>query len=673
MAPPFEKTAGHLECASMVDESQDDRGNAQSSHQQTLVKPEVDSKPANALVSASPWPSPIARKRRASRSPERGLRDETGIEELDSDLPFRKRRSPIKHSSTSGPSQLPPNYVNPLYILADAAASAPKLRTPTLLTIPAVTQQLLASPSTEATVVSASCLKTNPSSQGGNTRAVTDPVNVLDTAINVVTSPSKLSTSASSSRSLAPIIVKRTSRRVVLLSSPIPSPLAAATKFNILAALMSHVDILLNITSYLSPTTLLNLYSISAPFHYLMDSHFTSFIMACTRTWAPNADRFFPWWCYRQLCIEDPAQRRARTGPRSTSLTKKQGLRTPLTREAHKESSADSKARNPDASANISPNKKETGSGGGTNQDKTAQKVRDVPSFRWLKMVAYRESVSREIIGWLAYHGHRVPRHEGVDAVKKMWFLLDMPISAPRVALIHNSAYFTPATLVVLQTLFVKLDMLYTDPVRASGGEHRMREMLLAERSLTTLWNYLRGADGTSRLDVVRLWVRHGYKRPQPLRPLTEQAQKEWEERQKLPIMGVPALLVGRWGFECWGLGKNRLIRPDELVAKEGVRRRLGLQREYMRMVASGYLGLNLEALPVVKKEDVVLSLIRRRKNQERNEREQLRQDKGKDKEQADGEREDVAMAETGKGEADAERAREVQDLQKLVMLHLTR
>lgn len=316
------------------------------------------------------------------------------------------------------------------------------------------------------------------------------------------------------------------------------------------------------------------------------------------------------------------------------------------------------------------------------DKDPVAIKKRDVPSFRWLKMVAYRESVSREIIGWLAVHGHRVPRHEGVAAVKKMWFLIDIPISAPRVALIHNTAYFPANTLIVLQTMFIKLDMLYTDPLRSAGGEYRMREMLLSERSLTTLWNYLRGADGTSRLDITRLWIRHGYRRPQPVRPMTQQQQTEYEAKAKMPIMGVPAKLVGRWGFECWGLGQNRLIRPDELVAKEGVRRRLNLQREYLRMISSGYLGLGLEALPVVKKENVVLSLIRRRKNEAkaRNEREQEEQrsggaGKGKGRESAfeEQEDEDENMDEADEvGNDTGDEVHKIDDLQKLVMMHLT-
>lgn len=609
--------------------------------------------------SSAPGPSASAhsasstKKRRASRSPDREP------QEPESDLALRKKRFIVEHGAASQPGKdqvaQVASPINPLVVLANAAASASKLPTPT----PSVGH--LSAPSVD---------KADP--------------RLRDSSASEIEQPLPVSTqTASMAHFLAPISVKKIHRRLVLISSPFPSPLIAAKKFDLLAALMSHVDILINIASYLSPPTLLNLYSISAPFHYLMDSHFTSFIMACTRTWAPNADKFFPWWCYRQLCIEDPAQRPARQNYRNVSWTNKHGLPVRSTTEAYLATSKEGEGWNLDTDPSlIRPLQP-----GQTrdrivrdivpaDKDTAAIKKRDVPSFRWLEMVAYRESVSREIIGWLAVHGHRIPRHEGVAAVKKMWFLMDMPINGPRIAVIHNTAYFTADTLIVLQTLFIKLDMLYTDPLRSSGGEYRMREMLLSERSLTTLWNYLRGADGTSRLDVVRLWIRHGYKRRQPPQPMTEQQQREYDARLQMPIMGVPPQLVGRWSYECWGLSKYKLLRPDELVAKEGVRRRLGLQREYLRMISSGYLGLGLEALPVVKKEDVVLSLIRRRKNNERLQKQQEQQEdrtegKGKWKERAVEQNETMGEVVAIVDEA-TEEAQEIENLHKLVMMHLT-
>jgi hypothetical protein len=141
---------------------------------------------------------------------------------------------------------------------------------------------------------------------------------------------------------------------------------------------------------------------------------------------------------------------------------------------------------------------------------------------------------------------------------------------------------------------------------------------LLAERSLTTLWNYLRGADGTSKLDTLRLWIRHRYKRPEPVRPLTHHTHEQYLAKLNMSIMGVPPQLVGRWGYECWGLGEVPLLRPDQLVLKEAVRRRTGLQRMFLSYLSYGYLDGDLNPLPtVVKPEDVVLSMMCRKKNKE--------------------------------------------------------
>ncbi|KAK5275535.1 GTP cyclohydrolase 1, partial [Cryomyces antarcticus] len=95
--------------------------------------------------------------------------------------------------------------------------------------------------------------------------------------------------------------------------------------------------------------------------------------------------------------------------------------------------------------------------------------VRKVPSFRWLRMVVFRERVVSDIIALLAQQGHRLPVSTARAALKKCWFLMDIPTNAGRIGLLHNTAYE-----------------------------------------------------------------------------------------------------VGRAGFEGWGLGRERLLRPDELVMREG-------------------------------------------------------------------------------------------------------
>lgn len=212
-------------------------------------------------------------------------------------------------------------------------------------------------------------------------------------------------------------LVARRRKRVVLNT---PSPPPEPKKFNLLTGLVSHVDILLQITNYLSPQTLLNLYSISAPFHYVMDSHFTAFIKAATFMWAPNADKFFPWWCYRQLCIEDPALRRPRSDRRSVSwddLVPKMepGMALQELSDGSDSQSSDNSDSQRSVESESPAERKARITELAQNRQNSAAPV---PGFRWLKMVAYRESVCREIVGWMAAHGHRIPRVEGVDALK---------------------------------------------------------------------------------------------------------------------------------------------------------------------------------------------------------------------------------------------------------------
>jgi hypothetical protein len=86
-------------------------------------------------------------------------------------------------------------------------------------------------------------------------------------------------------------------RKRVVLNPPSPPP--HVKKFNLLTGLVSHVDILLQITGYLPPQTLLDLYTISAPFHYVMDSH--SHVGSISRQVLPLV--VFSTALYRRPCL----------------------------------------------------------------------------------------------------------------------------------------------------------------------------------------------------------------------------------------------------------------------------------------------------------------------------------------------------------------------------------
>ncbi|KAK5139547.1 hypothetical protein LTR04_003491, partial [Oleoguttula sp. CCFEE 6159] len=296
--------------------------------------------------------------------------------------------------------------------------------------------------------------------------------------------------------------------RLSLSSAAIlPEPTTTATvtprnaSFSLFSAFLAHSELILVLSRHLTVDALVALYAISKPFHYLLNSHYTTYILASARAHSQDAEAIFPFKAYGPLCIVDPAHR---------------------------------------------PNAERPG------------EVRKVPSFRWLRMVVFRERVVSDIIALLAQQGHRLPVSTARAALKKCWFLVDIPTNAGRIGLLHNTAYFTAADLFGLTMLFLKLDMRFTDPVDGAGGERRLRNFLLAERSLSALHAVLAGGALTSSLQMLRLFVRHAYRPPAA------------HTAARLSILGVPANEVGRAGFEGWGLGRERLLRPDELVMREG-------------------------------------------------------------------------------------------------------
>ena len=165
--------------------------------------------------------------------------------------------------------------------------------------------------------------------------------------------------------------------------------------------------------------------------------------------------------------------------------------------------------------------------------------------------------------------------------------------------------------------------------------------MLLAERHLTSLWRVLRGwtwdpqmpMTKLTRLEVIRLWVRHRYNIPEN----APQAIKE------MSIMGVPWNEIGTAGMERTGVAfydldgtqvpithpaifseaalqthqgqqllyphkkvlhlprvlekpRERILRPDELLVREGVHRGLKMHEHWAEMMFWGFcdsLGFN--------------------------------------------------------------------------------
>lgn len=236
-----------------------------------------------------------------------------------------------------------------------------------------------------------------------------------------------------------------------------------------------------------------------------------------------------------------------------------------------------------------------------------------------------------------------------------MWFLMDLPLNSHRIALTHNTSYMGSHTLYGITAFLLKVDMALTNPNQAAYPARYpgmppnwadniptgvpLRKLLLAERHLTPLWRVLRGWTWDpsqpripfSRLEALRLWVRHKFRLPEDTP----------DEAKETSVMGLPWHQLGTAGLERTGvafyplsgpsepdrtvpithpalmspafyathLGKQLLyphrrvihlprvlekprellLRPDQLVAREGLRREMSLDKEWVGMMLWGF------------------------------------------------------------------------------------
>lgn len=296
--------------------------------------------------------------------------------------------------------------------------------------------------------------------------------------------------------------------------------------FNIFHAIMRHSELAFILAKHLRVRDLISLYAISRDFHKLMNTRFTAMILSQATEKAPESARVFPFRCYHSLCIEDPAQ-------------------------------------------NPHPDLARASSG----------ENRHVPSFRWLLMVCWRETVVSDIMRMMEEEGVGMPK-ECTLTIKKLWFLMDVPDNVRRIGIIQNERLWTYLDLLFATLFFVKLDMRFTDPL-SGGGRDGMRRLILAQPSFMLLWKLLRRTALQTHFDTLKAYIRWKY------RPMPHEAN--------IHIFGVPPEEVGSLQFEGYGKtgSRVRLQRTDELILKESIRRKLNMQERYIDMFLWGYVNPN--------------------------------------------------------------------------------
>lgn len=324
---------------------------------------------------------------------------------------------------------------------------------------------------------------------------------------------------ASTSPTLAPVLPtppRRNPLHCLADDPPPPSDEINSRRFSIFNALLSYPELTLEFSKQLDIEDLISLYAISKEFHFLVNGRFTAMILGQSNGKASESSKTFIFRCYKSLCMRDPARRLNETKP---------------------------------------------------------DELRFIPSFRWLRMILFREAIVDDILRSLAAEGHRVPKRTRLT-IKKIWFTIDISDNARRVGLMHNTTFWSNKDLFLATMFFFKLDMRLTHPT-AGNGEIGLRKMLLGQRSLSMLAKVLKREEMRTQVDMLRIIVRFNYEPPR---------------HRQMEIMGVPSHEIGKLQYEGWGAKDTKFIQIDELVMREGVKRKLNLQNYYVDMMLYGYI-----------------------------------------------------------------------------------
>ncbi|KAF2179842.1 hypothetical protein K469DRAFT_715936 [Zopfia rhizophila CBS 207.26] len=348
----------------------------------------------------------------------------------------------------------------------------------------------------------------------------------------------------------SPQILRRNRRRLTDLHplwSPYLSPKSIQSRpqplnapFNIFTSIIRHPNLFFQFAMRLPPQTFMDLYAISKEFHYRANKYSVSIVHDYAHYHAPGSAFVFSWLLFPELCISDP-------------------ILKPMDGRPHL--------------------------------------ARDIPSFRWVKLVLWRDAIVDEILTRLAMEGHRVPR--GMNMVlMKYWVLMELSSQATRNIFIRDTRIWRDKDIMLFQLFVVKLDMRFACPIEGQGI-CELSHMLLMQKSLTTLRNVLVGKELTTYDEVYEMVI-HTY----PTADL-DTDNHPWlaDEIEN----GVPEEYWGILSKEGWNptvdFTENiRLESALDLVIKEGIRRGLRIGKDLLDYVMYGYVDPDTgENIPIPK------------------------------------------------------------------------
>lgn len=301
---------------------------------------------------------------------------------------------------------------------------------------------------------------------------------------------------------------------------------------DLISVLCQHVELAVELGKHLNGRDVLNLCLANRPFHNVVNVYLLSSI----RTWieyrAPEAGRIFHYQLYARHLVDDPQRR--------TWMALKQGMTT-------------------------SPNKD--------------SKIRKVPGLKYLQLVLGRDKYCREILAIMARCGHRMPTTMH-HSLLRLWLLMDISTSHQRQAMLRMTHLFKDVDLYNMQMFIIKLGMLFNDPVYGPC-RYDLVQLMLGQKGLYKLWQLLTRKNFNKLSDILELKLRYDFDF------FSEGGY--WLENMLSQIQGIPLQEIGQQHKEGWGTGRAHLLRPDEVIPIEAVRRGLHLDEHLSQMMVWGY------------------------------------------------------------------------------------
>ncbi|KAL7913851.1 hypothetical protein GGI35DRAFT_475690 [Trichoderma velutinum] len=301
---------------------------------------------------------------------------------------------------------------------------------------------------------------------------------------------------------------------------------------DLISVICQHVELAVELGKHLNGKDVLNLCLANRRFYEAVNDYLLSSVRAWIDYKAPEAGRIFHYQLYAKHLVDDPQKR--------TWIALKQGMTT-------------------------SPNK--------------GSKIRKVPGLKYLQLVLGRDKYCREILAIMARCGHRMPATMH-HSLLRLWLLMDVATTQQRQAMLQMRHIFKDTDLYNMQMFFIKLGMLFNDPVYGPCT-FDLVQLMMGQKGLFKLWQLLTRKKFNKLADILDLKLRYDFN--------FVSEGTYWVEHGLSQIQGIPLHEIGQQHKEGWGAGRMHLLRPDEAVPVEAVRRGLQLDDHLSHMVIWGY------------------------------------------------------------------------------------